>query len=210
MIPFEEIKKYLPQYLSDSSQENLFEELKNFPDNIDQRFYSELLTRDKMVYQGDGLVGMLVVNLPDNKTETVPAMVLSNTCDIDPANKRIFPTRMVYAPIFDIEKYKQALIGDHVDTGRCPLDSIEVHIDAVKKQFISHIFYLPKGCELKRESIVFLDRLNNGPLKSICEENIADIKLFTLSDYGFYFFIIKLSIHFTRIREGIERPFSVN
>jgi hypothetical protein len=64
MIPFEEIKKYLPQYLSDSSQENLFEELKNFPDNIDQRFYSELLTRDKMVYQGDGLVGMLVVNLP--------------------------------------------------------------------------------------------------------------------------------------------------
>jgi hypothetical protein len=53
---------------------------------------------------------------------------------------------------------------------------------------------LPKGCELKRESIVFLDRLNNGPLKSICEENIADIKLFTLSDYGFYFFIIKLSI----------------
>lgn len=210
MIPFEEIKKYLPQYLSDSSQENLFEELRNFPDNIDQRFYSELLTRDKMVYQGDGLVGMLVVNLPDNKTEAVPAMVLSNTCDLDPANKRIFPTRMVYAPIFDIEKYKQALIGDHVATGHYPLDSIEAHIDAVKKQFISHIFYLPKGCELKRESIVFLDRLNNGLLKSICEEDIANTKLFTLSDYGFYFFLIKLSIHFTRIREGIERPFSVN
>jgi hypothetical protein len=210
MIPFDEIKKYLPQYLSDSSQENLFEELKNFPDNIDQRFYSEFLTRGKMVYQGDGLIGMLVVNLPDNKTETVPAMVLSNTCDIDPANKRIFPTRMVYAPIFDIEKYKQALIRDHVDTGRYPLDSIEAHIDAVKKQFISHIFYLPKGCGLIKESIVFLDRLNNGPLKSIGEEDIADIKLFTLSDYGFYVFLIKLSIHFTRIREGIERPFSAN
>lgn len=45
MIPFEEIKKYLPQYLSVPSQENLFEELKSFPDNIDQRFYSDLLAR---------------------------------------------------------------------------------------------------------------------------------------------------------------------
>jgi len=210
MIPFEEIKKYLPQYLSVSSQESLFEELKKFPGNIDQRFYSKLLTRNKIVYQGDGLIGMLVVNLPDKEAKTAPAMVLSNTCDIDPANKRISPTRIVYAPIFDIDKYKQALITDHVKTGRYPPDSIESHIGDVKKQFISHIFYLPKGCGLERESIVFLDRLNNGPLKRIEEDDIADIKLFTLSDYGFYVFLIKLSIHFTRIREGIERPFSDN
>ena len=137
MIPFEEIKKYLPQYLSVSSQENLFNELENFPGNIDQRFYSDLLTRQKIIYQGDGLVGMLVVNLPYNKAKTAPVMVLSNTCDIDPANKRISPTRMVYAPIFDLKKYKQALIMDHVETGGYSLNSIESHIGDVKKQFIS-------------------------------------------------------------------------
>ena len=193
MIPFEEIKKYLPQYLSVPSQENLFEELKSFPDNIDQRFYSDLLARHTTIYQGDGLAGILVVNLPDEKANAAPVMVISNTCDIDPANKRIFPTRMVYAPIFNLEKYKQALLEDQVDAGYYTLDSIESHIADIKKQFISHIFYLPKGCGLERESILFLDRLNNGPLKTINEGDIADIKLFTLSDYGFYVLLPKLS-----------------
>ena len=37
MIPFEEIKKYLPQHLSSTAQQELFNELKAFPHNIDQR-----------------------------------------------------------------------------------------------------------------------------------------------------------------------------
>ena len=36
MIGFEEIKKYLPQYLSKEASENLFAELENFPENIDR------------------------------------------------------------------------------------------------------------------------------------------------------------------------------
>ena len=76
MIPFDEIKKYLPQYLSVPSQENLFEELKSFPDNIDQRFYSDLLARHTIIYQGDGLAGILVVNLPDEKVNAAPVMVI--------------------------------------------------------------------------------------------------------------------------------------
>lgn len=34
---------------------------------------------------------------------------------------------------------------------------------------------------------------------------IKQKKIFTLSNYGFYMFLVKLSIHFTRVREGVDR-----
>jgi hypothetical protein len=37
MISLEEIRKYLPKYLSADAQEDLFAELKTFPENMDQR-----------------------------------------------------------------------------------------------------------------------------------------------------------------------------
>lgn len=37
MISIDEIKKYLPQYLSPESERQLFEELKRFPENIDKQ-----------------------------------------------------------------------------------------------------------------------------------------------------------------------------
>lgn len=40
MTSFEDIKKYLPQYLSDSDARQLFSSLRDFPNNIDSRFYS--------------------------------------------------------------------------------------------------------------------------------------------------------------------------
>ena len=102
MISFDEIRMYLPQYLSDESQRILFKDLREFPDNMDCRLYSRPLTKDAIIYQGDGLKDMLVVNLPSSELKPLPAMVLSNTCDIDPSNKRFFSTRIVYDPIFQL------------------------------------------------------------------------------------------------------------
>lgn len=61
MTTFEEIKKYLPSYLSRSSQTELFGELKNFPKNIDQRFYTLKLSEEKNIFQGDGIKDLLCV-----------------------------------------------------------------------------------------------------------------------------------------------------
>ena len=40
MIADEELKKYLPKYLSKDNYHNLLSELKSFPDNIDARMYT--------------------------------------------------------------------------------------------------------------------------------------------------------------------------
>ena len=61
---FEEIKLYLPKYLSPTAEENLFEALREYPENIDSsKLYSNM---DKeIIYQGDGLKNLLFIKLPE-------------------------------------------------------------------------------------------------------------------------------------------------
>lgn len=202
MLSLDEIKIYLPKYLSPESEENLFDQLKQFPENMDDRLYTNYLLEPELIYQGDGIKGLLVVNLPDPEIRLAPGMILSNTCDLDELNKRLFPSSLVYAPIFNLEKYQKELLASETLK---EAEQIADHIYAIKKQRVTQIFYLPKGGALENESIVFLDRLNSCDNSFLTKENIKDIRLFTLSNYGLYLFIFKLSVHFTRITEGIDR-----
>ena len=165
MISFEEIQKYLPQYLSSTDQDQLFLDIRKFPNNIDYRFYSAPLTQDENIYQGDGINELLVINLPSNELKFIPSMILSNTCDIDQDNKRLFSSRALYSPIFQLDKYRNSLISDYVSTDELPMQSIEDHIDTIKRQEVTQILYLPVGCGLMNESIVFLTGLITVLLK---------------------------------------------
>jgi hypothetical protein len=201
MISIEEIDKFLPKYLSPETEEQLFSELKQFPYNIDKRFYSYELRKHNILYQGDGIKEILIINLPDKTEGYVPSIILSNTCDINPENKRLFPSRIVYAPVFNLGKYKNKLLEKGIKTH----ENIDQHIESIRKQRVTQIFYLPVGDELKQESIVFLDRIYNLPSYALGDD-FTNRKLFTLSQYGHYIFLLKISIHFTRITEKIERP----
>ena len=55
MTSFEDIKKYLPQYLSDNDAKQLFSALKDFPNNIDSRFYSNYNLYYDILYHGECL-----------------------------------------------------------------------------------------------------------------------------------------------------------
>jgi hypothetical protein len=197
----DEIKIYLPKFLSAESDRELFKGLKDFPDNIDERLYTTYLQDNKIIYQGDGLKNLLVVNLPKSEIKPVPGIILSTTCDIDLQNERNFPSQIVYAPIFSLEKYRQALLNN----SKKSIEQITDHINAIKKQQITQIFYLPKFDGKIEESIVFLDRVNNMPNTLIERDKITSNRIFTLSDFGAYLFLLKLSIHFTRIQDKVER-----
>ena len=205
MISLEDIKRYLPKYLSASAQEELFDELRHFPVNVDQRLYTTSLKEAPNIFQGDGIRDLLFVNLPAREIKPAPGIIISNTCDIHPGHKRLIPMRMVYAPILNLEKYKQALCKDHVQTGSRSEESLVSHINEITKQRISHIFYLPKAEFLENDSLVFFDRLNNCSSDFLQGEQVQNRRIFILSDYGYYLFLFKLSVHFTRIREGISR-----
>ena len=198
---FEEVKTYLPQYLTNDSQKELFSELKQFPSNLDQRFYTKHPPISDIIYQGDGFSEMLMISLPSTETGCFPAMILSNTCDLDVSNKRMQDVRILYAPIIKLDKYKRMLLTKAYYS----INRVYEHLDAIRKQRISHIFYLPIGQYLKYEGIVLLDRINNCPRSSINSDFILKKRLFMLSNYGFYLFLVKLSINFSRIREGVDR-----
>jgi len=139
MIDLEEIKLYLPKYLSAESEQNLFKNLKDFPENIDSRMYSTMLLDDHIIYQGDALEGLLIINLPDSHIGKAKAMVLSNTCDIDINNVRIFSSSICYSPIFNLQKYTNKLKARNA----APAEKISQFVQSLKKQRISQIFYLP-------------------------------------------------------------------
>jgi hypothetical protein len=195
-----ELKIYLPKYLSGESYAELIDGLKGFPSNIDGRLYTNYLKDELNIFQGDCLRDLPVVNIESLEKKQVPAIILSNTCDIDPANKRIFPSSIVFAPIVKLDSYIQVLEKKEVRQ-----EKIEQHLKSLKQQAITQILYLPSYGEVFSESIVFLDKIFNIPSSYINLEKITDQRILTLSDYGSYMFLFKLSLHFTRIQDRVDR-----
>lgn len=199
---FDEFKSYLPKYLSTAAKESLFAELSQFPDNIDSRVYTFRLRDEPTLFQGDGLASLWVADLPSPTIGKVRVMVLSNSCDIAQGNKRLFGPRLLYCPIISFAKYESLLRAqERLQSG---FDRAG-HLDAIRKQRNSSMFYLPKNDKLGEEGIALLDRINNCDAQAINLEELLKNRLFTLSDYGFYLFLFKLSLHLTRIREGVGR-----
>lgn len=201
MIDLEQLKLFLPKYLSKESEDDLFRNLKDFPSNIDARLYTRKLPLDELIYQADGIENLLVVNFPDKQIGEANSMVLSNTCDIDQGNIRLFSASICYTPIFNLQKFIDKLLSKPEITKR----RVNQFVSQIKKQRITQIFYLPVGGRLSSESFVFFDKINNCDNKFISRQELKTRRLFTLSNYGFYLFLFKLSIHFTRIREDIDR-----
>lgn len=192
------IEQFLPKYLSEQKQENLLQELKEFPDNLDSRFYTSILNQEKIIFQGDCFEELYISNFPSSQIVKAKCIVTSNTCDIDPSNNRLFESRLSYAPLLSLDKYRKKLLTT-IDESK-----VNDHIKAIKAQKITQILYLPKSSKTE-EAIVFLDRINNCRVDVINKKNIQSRRLFTLSNYGFYMLLLKLSISFTRIGEGVDR-----
>lgn len=197
MLDYEKISIYLPKYLTPSNKAQLFDALKDFPKSQYKNFYWE--NHENYLCQGDGIKNLLVTNLPQKDFEDGDCMILSNTCDVNPDNSRLYPINIVYSPIVEIEKFKDLLNTNGIDKNR-----IDGLINSIKEQKKTSVFFIPAKGSMK-ESIVFLDKLTSCNSKADCFDEINKKRLFSLSDFGFYLFILKLSIHFTRIYEDINR-----
>jgi hypothetical protein len=202
MTSLEKFEKHLPQYLSYDARSKLFDSLSQFPNNLDSRLYTQYLDNEKIIFQGDGIKDILFVTLPSKQYNVTNVIILSNSCDINPNNKRYLALHVSYSPIVSLKKYTDLLKDNGVEE-----DKITQHIKSVKKQEISNIFYLPENPNIE-ESIVFFDRINSSDVGCFYEKELKESRLFILSDYGFYLFLYKIAIHFTRIWETVERKIS--
>jgi hypothetical protein len=191
---FEKVKLHLPPYLSPEKKEQLYQELKSFPEKFSYYIFKD----EPDVLQGDGWSGFEIISLETKEVKKIKAIVLSNTCDIDPNNKRVTPPKIIIAPLIALEKFIQVLENEQI-----PEIEIKEKVKAIKRQEITSIFYLPANEKLEKDHVVLLDDLYSQLFNSFAQSDRK--KLFTLSQSGFYLFLLKLSIHFCRFNDGVIR-----
>lgn len=194
---FEEIKIFLPQYLGSADLHTLFQDLKEFPDNL-WKMYTHSLKDSPTLYQGDGISEFGALLEPKNEKDFY-AIILSNTCDMSPDNRRKIPARALYVPLLKLTKLKEMLFNQF------PHQTVESFISDIRSQRVTQALYLPKGFGFPDEFVAFLDCISNIDAAKVYATHIPNKRLFTLSNYGFYILLLKLSMHFTRIREGVNR-----
>jgi len=192
---FEQIKLFLPKYLTPHQQSQLFEELRAFPDNME--YYLRRSEWRETLLQGDGWRGFVVINFGTSERKEVSGLVLSNSCDIDPKNVRALPASILFSPLIRLTRY-EALLAESGRDGA----QVRSHLDAIRKQRVTSVFCLPPGPGID-ECIVLFDDIHSHPLEDFLQRERSCV--FTLNQYAFYLLLLKLSIHFSRFQEGVAR-----
>ena len=210
---FELIKTFLPKYLSAEDAKLLTEYiLESFPESKSAaKVYS--LTSQEYFCQGD-----LVQDIPFAKWDIDSQQfitlysdfcIISNTCDIFADNKRWLEPNIMLASIIPLKEYETRLGNSGIEVGR-----IQNHLIDLKGNRITNIFYLPErksgSSIIFEESIVVFDITTNFPVSTLNKYSMSSLenggdRIASLSNYGFFTLIFKLSVHFCRLREGVFR-----
>lgn len=197
---FEDIKTFLPKYLSPEEGIALFQELKAFPKNLDKRIYSSKIKQEPYLYQGDGFLEIEIPNYIKKDFVISKGVLISNTCDVSLDNTRFYQTHFVFCPIFDLKKYKTQLESSCDDK-----EKVKSHIDSIRDNKATTFFFLPSCFDVNSESFIKFDCIYSLPVTNELYDKLKFNKLYSLSNYGFYLFLLKLSIHFTRVQEAVSR-----
>ncbi|MGL4230991.1 MAG: hypothetical protein ACRCWJ_06450 [Casimicrobium sp.] len=190
------IADYIPYYLTQDEKTELASVLRNWPNPI--QYY--LNSPENGVLQGDAWSRVPIRNYASGELGRVDVVVLSNTCDLDQSNLRLVPQRAIVAPLISVAKYRQLLSSRGADDKR-----IEDQCAAIRQQKPTNLFYLPAGGSLREESIIRFDDVHSVPTRDIGSGVNASERIASLSMVGFYLFVLKLSVHFCRMHERVNR-----
>ncbi len=187
---------YLPKYLTPQQKNELWAELRDFP-RIGSFYLPPDATPDEAL-QGDAWRGLVVVRFETGERRPVTGLILSNSCDIAPENPRPLPTNVVFAPLVALDRYVDRLLAAGQTT-----EQVQSLLDAIRKQEVTSLFYLPALSYGPPESVAFLDDVHSHPAAHFF--GAARARVFRLSMVAFYVLLLKLSIHFCRFQEGVPR-----
>lgn len=186
-----DLEEVIPELkaIPEENRPKLQEYLNDFPDNMEKWFYSK--PSADTILQGDLYENIPFLHLKpsicspfdflDNH-ECFPSqvMVLSNTCDIKHKKSRY----VTVSPLAAI----QGLVDNIKD---------ENYLVSLKKNLKTDIMYIPSSPNgLLGESMVYLYRAMSIPIEYFGSKDVK--KISSLSQYGYYFFLIKLAWHFLR------------
>lgn len=131
------LRDQIPYYLTEG-RESLLRALADFfagkcPDYLLNRHVDQVL-------QGDGWRGFELYDLERNRKASVFGIVISNSCDVSPENKRHVQSRITFAPLVKLSRYRSSLTNSGISR-----DTINNMTKATREQKVTNIFYLPAG-----------------------------------------------------------------
>lgn len=200
-LDIESLQRQIPYYLTSEDRQILINEL-NAISRGETADYFLSQTRDAFkndMLQGDGWRGFQLFMFDTGKRRSVQGLVISNSCDVDPNNRRDLPKRVIFAPLVKLATY-EALLGKRNIKQR----KIDEKLAAIRAQKTSSLFFLPSGGPLTDDHIVRLDEAHSMPVAAHSAAMDRE-KLFTLNNTGFYMLVLKLLIHFFRLQEKVNR-----
>ncbi len=197
----ESLQQQIPSYLTSEDQQVLVNELKAIASGGSANYllsaYNDTFKGDML--QGDGWRGFQLFLFDTGERRSVRGLVLSNSCDVDPSNPRDVPARVIFAPLVKLSAYKTLLDASGIGAER-----VEAKIASIKAQKTTNIFFLPAGGPLEEDYVVRFDEAQSMPVQAHTTSSHRE-KLFTLSNTGFYMLVLKLSVHFCRLQEKVNR-----
>lgn len=194
------LRQQIPYYLTAApAQKFLVTELKKLIEGADRGYFIPAgydgYTAEML--QGDVWRGFQIFSFKSSNVSAARGIVLSNSCDVSAENARVLPPNVTFAPIVKLSK-----IVERFETLGLDSEKVASRLTAIKTQTVTNMFYLPADGLLDEDYVALLDDLHSMPLE--IHRKTAE-KQFTLSMAGFYLFIFKLSVHFCRMHENVNR-----
>jgi hypothetical protein len=215
-------ERLLPSYLVDDDKKRLKLALEQFysgnPNEINYKnFYAD---NDELTwFQGDIINGVPFIEYDFDKNECnkiyKQSILLSNTCDVSSGNERYEELGAIFAPIIYLEDYMEYLKSKTTKTDK----QINDIIFSIKKQLKTNILYLPENktsTKHQKEMLACLDLAFSIPVKYLNEwiktdsnaerlNRIESMRYASLSLFGLYLLVLKVSFHFCRLPEEKDR-----
>lgn len=184
----QDFQRQLPAYLTIGQKVEIIDNIRKFP-KIE--YYLNNYHTDTEFEQGDVFEGVPIYSFKHNEQKLGRVIILSNSCDISPNNKRYTPVNILVASMIKLEDYKSLLLNSNV-----PQEKVQSRISSIIAQEVTDIFYLPPGGLLESAYIAKFDQVTALPIKNFMDQKPK--LLARLSDIGYYLFLFKLSVHFCR------------
>lgn len=201
----EKIEQLFPKELSDQRKGRLRDGLKQFlSDHSYSKNYTDFYSNAQYPYflQGDLIFDLRFPTWDEAggsySKDYFNAVLISNTCDIDEANKRSISKQVLMAKLVTLNDFKDGLLINREENPESILNSL-------RNQEYSNLMYFPviNGDEY----IAVLDELSwitNEEL-NLLKTNIHQNRMATLDLFGYYLFMFKVSFHLCRLPEETDR-----
>lgn len=194
---YDELTLHLPTYLTLPARDALKRAIERHPSASSGPIATVQLFADDLL-QGDLVGSAVFFDFLEERTHKSFALLVSNSCDMSQDNRRPTARHVQYCPVL-----KWARFLELVQSANCfdNEDALNEYLQNVRAQYVTSYFYITRQGE-PDGYVAALDQIQSAPSSVLTGQ-----RHWSLTQFGHYMLLFKLSYHFSRMRENLERRY---